>query len=59
MKIIEFHIEESKVNKVCLNLIATSEDGNKYVVSGDFHSPTYLIPYESAWDTRDNNPNAY
>jgi hypothetical protein len=59
MKIKEFEIEESKVNKGCLNLIAIAENGSKYVVSGDFHSPTYLIPYETAWDTRPDNEHVY
>ena len=51
MKVKEFEIEESKVNKGCLNLIAIAENGEKYVVSGDYHSSPYLIPYDRAWDT--------
>ena len=52
MKITEFEIEESKVNKGCLLLIAITEDGSKYIVSGDHYSPTYIIPYDRAFDTK-------
>ena len=52
MKVKEFNIEESKVNKGQLLLIATTEDGKKYVCSGNHWTPTYLIPYESAFDTQ-------
>lgn len=51
MKVAKFEIEESKVNKNCLLLIAITEDGKKFVVSGDHYMPTYVIPYESAFDT--------
>lgn len=50
MIIEKFEIEESKVNKGCLILVATAADGKKYVVSGNYHSPTYIVPYENAWD---------
>ena len=56
MKVQEFHIEESKVNKQCKILVATTETGEKFVVSGDFHAPTYLIAYDKAWDASEYKP---
>ena len=50
MRIDHFEIEESKVNKGMKILIAIAEDGQKYVVAGDFHACTRLVPYEHAWD---------
>lgn len=51
-KIKEFGIEESKVNKGLMILVAIDEDGNKWVCSGDHWSPTYLQKYEGAFDTK-------
>lgn len=50
IKITEFFLEESKVNKGCMNVIAVDENGQKWVVSGNMHSPTYSVKYEDAWD---------
>jgi len=52
MRVKNFKIEESTVNKGCKILIAICENGEKFVVSGDHHSPTYLVPYEKAFDTK-------
>ncbi len=51
MKIKEFEIQTSTRNKQLSVLIAIAEDGTKWVVSGDCYSPTYLTPYEAAFDT--------
>lgn len=51
IKITEFFLEESKVNKGCMNVIAVDENGQKWVCSGDHWSPMYAIKYEDAWDT--------
>jgi hypothetical protein len=50
-KVKEFSIEESKINKGLMVLIAIDEDGKKWVCSGDHWSPTYLVEYENAFDT--------
>lgn len=50
MKVIEFKIQESKVNKGLFILIAKTEDGKQWVCSGDHYSPTYLRPLETAFD---------
>lgn len=52
MKVKEFEIEESKVNKGRLILVAITDTGEKYVVSGDFRMPAYIIPYSNAWDAK-------
>lgn len=52
-KVKEFYIEKSKTNKQQTILIAITESGQKYVCSGDHWSPTYLIPYERAFDTKE------
>lgn len=51
MKVEKFEIEKSIPNPQQFILIATTEDGKKYVVSGDSYNPTYLVPYENAFDT--------
>ncbi len=50
MKVKDFTIEKSVFNKQMHVLVATTECGKKYVVSGDHYHPTYLIPYESSVD---------
>lgn len=50
MKVVSFEIEESKVNKGSMLLIAIGEDGTKYVVAGDPYYCSKLEPYEKAWD---------
>jgi len=59
MKVKEFFIEESKVNKQCLILVAVLETGEKFVVSGDHHAPTFIIPYERAWDASEYDKSKY
>lgn len=49
MKIKEFHIEDDIRNKGHKLLIAISEDGLKYVVAGNPHFPTSIIPYNECW----------
>ena len=49
MKVEKFEIEESAVNKNCFILIAITEDGKKFVVSGNPYIPMYLDPYESSF----------
>lgn len=56
MKVIEFNIEKSLQNEQCLILVATDENGQKYVCSGDSYSPTYLVKYENAFDNRPRYP---
>ena len=46
-----FHIEESTKNKGCFVLIAELKTGEKFVVSGDPHFPTYLQPYDACYYT--------
>lgn len=50
MKIESFSIEESKINKGMKILVATTEDGEKYVVGGDTGYPPAIIPYDKCWD---------
>lgn len=52
MTVIKLEIEESKVNKSRMILIVTTQDGKKYVMAGDSYNPTYLIPYENAFDIK-------
>ncbi len=59
MKVVSFELEESKVNKGCMCLVATCEDGKKYVMSGGHEALTYMQPYETNWDTKENNPYAF
>jgi len=59
MKIERFEMEESKVNKGRMCLIAIAEDGSKHVINGGSDALVYLDPYETSWDTKDNNPYAY
>lgn len=46
----EFYIEESKVNKGMLIMVAVAEDGSKYVVGGDPYNTPAVIPYNQCWD---------
>lgn len=50
MKVKEFSIEESKVNKGVMILVATTEDDKKYVVGGDHYNSVAVVPYEYVWD---------
>ena len=59
MKVERFELEESKVNKGCLCLIAITENGDKYVVSGGHEALVYMQPYATNWDTKENNPYAF
>lgn len=45
-------IEESKINKGCLMLIATDISGQKYVVGGNPHFPHFLDKYESCFEMK-------
>jgi hypothetical protein len=54
IKIKEFFIQESKFNKGLKVLIALDENNKKWVVSGDHHSPTYLVEYEKSSDTKES-----
>ena len=49
MKVIGFEIEESKVNKGSFILVATVEDGSKFVIGNS--NDNYCTPYENSWDT--------
>lgn len=51
IKIKEFFLEESKVNKGLMILVGIDENGQKWVCSGDHWSPTYAKKYEDAFDT--------
>lgn len=48
----KFTIEESKINKGCLMLIATDTKGQKYVVGGNPNFPHFLDKYESCFDMK-------
>ena len=52
MKVVSFEIEKSVPNPQVFILVATTEDGRKWVCSGDYYTPTYLTPYETAFDTK-------
>lgn len=50
MNVVSFSIEESKANKFLKILVATTENGDKYVVGGDCNYPTSIVPYDKCWD---------
>lgn len=50
MKVKEFTVKESQFNKDSYILIAKTECGKQFVVSGDHHHPTYLRPVEKSVD---------
>lgn len=50
-----FYLEESKVNKGKMIVVAVTYSGKKFVMSGDHYSPTYATPYENQWDTKPLN----
>jgi len=50
MIVTKFEIEESKFNKGMHILVATTETGERFVVAGQHHSPTYLERYEHSSD---------
>lgn len=50
MKVISFEIEESKVNKGQMILIAVTETNERFVVAGNAHYCTQLVPYDKCWD---------
>lgn len=52
VKIQQFFLEASKVNKQLMILVAVDENGQKWVCSGDHWSPTYAKKYEDAFDTK-------
>lgn len=52
LKITEFYLEESQVNKGRMILVVVVENGQKFVASGDHYSPTYLTPYDKSFDTK-------
>lgn len=52
-KVKEFFVEPSKANKSEMVLIAVTESGKKYVVSGDHWNPSVLQPYERAFHVHD------
>jgi hypothetical protein len=54
-KIKEFYLEESKVNKGQMVLIAVDETGQKWVCSADSYDCRYAQKYEDAFDTRETS----
>ena len=52
IKIKEFFLEESKVNKGLMILVGIDENGQKWVCSGDLWNPTYAKKYEDCFDTK-------
>lgn len=50
MKILHFEIEESIVNKGMKILVATAENGEKYVVGGDPYNCIKLVRHEECFD---------
>jgi hypothetical protein len=52
IRVKEFFIEESRMNPPLKVLIAIDENDKEWVVSGDCWNPTYMIEYESAFDTQ-------
>jgi hypothetical protein len=55
IRIKDIYLQESKLNRGLLVMIAVDENGQKWVVSGDHHHQTYLIEYEKSSDTRESN----
>jgi hypothetical protein len=53
IRIKEFYLEESKVNKGLMILVAYDANGQKWVCSGNHYSPTYAVKYEDAFDTKE------
>lgn len=52
MEIKKFIIEEDKVNKGSKLLVAIAKDDSKWIVCGNPHFPTALIPYEDCYYTQ-------
>ena len=52
MKVKEFQIEESKINRGMMILIAVSETGDKFVVGGNTDYCTALTPYNQCYNTQ-------
>lgn len=53
MKIVEFHLEESKRNKGAMLLVATDEEGDRWVIGGNPQYATYVEMYELCWDAQE------
>lgn len=51
-KIKYFYLEESKLNKKLMILIAVDDNNEKWVCSGDHWHPTYLKKYNESADTK-------
>ena len=54
MKVKEFIVEDDKVNRGLKILVAVTEDGSKFVVSGNPHFPTQLVPYDECYYSKTN-----
>jgi hypothetical protein len=55
MKVVEFTIEESKVNKGAKVLIAHAENGERFVVAGNHWTPEFVEPYDQCFNTKDKS----
>jgi hypothetical protein len=49
-KVKGFFIQDSAANKGLKVLIVVTENGDKYVVAGQHHTPTYLQEYKTSPD---------
>ncbi len=54
IRIKSLYLEESKVNKGLMIVIAIDQYGIKWVLSGDPNSPTYAKKYDDSFDTKHN-----
>lgn len=52
IKLKEFFLEESKVNKGLMIVVAIDENGEKWVLSGDHWNPTFAQKYDNSFDTK-------
>lgn len=52
-KITEFYLEPSKSQPNSMVLVAVTESGEKYIVSGDHWNPSVVQPYEHCFHTFD------
>lgn len=57
IKVEDFYIQESIFNKNLFVLVATDEFGEEWVVGGNHHHPTYLMPGDQSPDIVNHKTN--
>jgi len=50
--IVHTYIKESELNKGDFVLVIQCRNGKKFVVAGQHHTPTYLMPYDQSSDIK-------